>query len=142
MDETKESPRSINDNNVLNLFLISITFEAFCPLSRPIAIVQFDVNDSPRTRSKFRWIFHPGVWAIILLAFVFAIVLISFFAINIQPAFDWKKSKHPKTVSSYCLTEECLQTAKDLMQNMDKSIDPCDDFYKFVCGQWSNNLPK
>ena len=42
-----------------------------------------------------------------------------------------------KTVYSedkYCMTPGCVQTASEILQNMDRSVDPCDDFYKFACG--------
>ncbi|BFZ14430.1 hypothetical protein BsWGS_17469 [Bradybaena similaris] len=35
-----------------------------------------------------------------------------------------------------CLTEECVTTASDLLESLDTSIDPCQDFYQFSCGGW------
>lgn len=45
-------------------------------------------------------------------------------------------------VSSFCLTKECLQTALDLMRDMDLTADPCEDFYQYTCGKWAENHPK
>lgn len=45
-------------------------------------------------------------------------------------------------VSSFCLTKKCLQTALDLMRDMDSETNPCDDFYQYTCGNWAANHPK
>ena len=46
-------------------------------------------------------------------------------------------SKSPQT--EVCLTDQCIITASDLIQQMDRSLDPCDDFYQFACGKYIEN---
>lgn len=36
-----------------------------------------------------------------------------------------------------CLTAHCVQAAGRMLKYMDTSISPCDDFYKFSCGGWT-----
>jgi membrane metallo-endopeptidase-like protein 1 len=40
---------------------------------------------------------------------------------------------------SICMTEKCVHTAATILAKMDKTVDPCDDFYKFVCGSFIKN---
>ena len=35
-----------------------------------------------------------------------------------------------------CLTDGCIQLSAQISATLDPSIDPCQDFYKFSCGNW------
>lgn len=40
-----------------------------------------------------------------------------------------------------CLNEYCIHAASEILHSIDKTIDPCDDFYAFSCNQWIKNNP-
>ncbi|XP_039304961.1 membrane metallo-endopeptidase-like 1 [Solenopsis invicta] len=40
-----------------------------------------------------------------------------------------------------CQTQECKKFARMLSEGMDKSVDPCDDFYEYACGKWPEHNP-
>ena len=35
-----------------------------------------------------------------------------------------------------CFTKPCIDSAYQLLKNMDLEVDPCQDFYKFSCGNY------
>jgi hypothetical protein len=39
-----------------------------------------------------------------------------------------------------CTTKSCIKYANMIMQNMDESVDPCDNFYEFSCGSFAKNV--
>ncbi|KAF5306388.1 hypothetical protein FQA39_LY08897 [Lamprigera yunnana] len=38
-----------------------------------------------------------------------------------------------------CTTQRCVQNAANIISSMDETVDPCHDFYKFVCGGFVKN---
>ncbi|XP_017775451.1 PREDICTED: endothelin-converting enzyme 1 isoform X2 [Nicrophorus vespilloides] len=48
-----------------------------------------------------------------------------------------------KDYDDICLTPGCIHTASKVLEAMDQSVDPCDDFYQFACGSFvkKTNIP-
>uniref|UniRef100_A0A674NBZ2 Neprilysin n=1 Tax=Takifugu rubripes TaxID=31033 RepID=A0A674NBZ2_TAKRU len=43
-----------------------------------------------------------------------------------------------------CTTADCTSSAARLLENMDTSVDPCDNFFEYACGSWlkQNVIPE
>ncbi|XP_053693923.1 neprilysin-2-like [Sabethes cyaneus] len=48
-----------------------------------------------------------------------------------------------RSAERYCLTPGCIHSASKILKRMDLSVNPCDDFYAYACGQFVNetNIP-
>ncbi|XP_022370467.1 membrane metallo-endopeptidase-like 1 [Enhydra lutris kenyoni] len=44
--------------------------------------------------------------------------------------------QRPKEMSEICTSPGCVTAAARILQNMDPSREPCDDFYQYACGGW------
>uniref|UniRef100_A0A3Q2UDK5 Endothelin-converting enzyme 1 n=1 Tax=Fundulus heteroclitus TaxID=8078 RepID=A0A3Q2UDK5_FUNHE len=47
------------------------------------------------------------------------------------------KSTHP----GLCVSEPCITVSSSVLGALDRSVDPCHDFYNFACGGWMKNNP-
>lgn len=45
------------------------------------------------------------------------------------------------TLQSVCSTPDCVLAAASIIQGMNTSADPCDDFYEFANGGWIQSHP-
>ena len=44
--------------------------------------------------------------------------------------------EQPFVESTVCQTKQCLAKGQSLNANLNRSVDPCHDFYAFACGGW------
>ncbi|XP_043278236.1 endothelin-converting enzyme homolog [Venturia canescens] len=51
-----------------------------------------------------------------------------------------EESNHVKDYE-LCQTNECRKIAEEFSSSLNKSIDPCEDFYEFSCSGWGNKNP-
>ncbi|GFU09355.1 endothelin-converting enzyme homolog [Nephila pilipes] len=51
-------------------------------------------------------------------------------------------SKHPTPkYVKYCISRACVKTAANILNFMDQSVNPCEDFYQYACGDWIKSNP-
>ncbi|XP_046579512.1 neprilysin-1-like [Haliotis rubra] len=74
----------------------------------------------------------PGSWWTSREKYLMAVCTLLFLACIAFIAVAFTRSDESK----HCLTAECIKTASQLMEMMDRTVNPCEDFYQFACGQW------
>ncbi|XP_011689428.1 PREDICTED: neprilysin-like [Wasmannia auropunctata] len=57
---------------------------------------------------------------------------------NLNENKEENKEENKPTV---CQSQECKKIAQIVSESMDKSVDPCDDFYEYACGKWPEHNP-
>ncbi len=50
---------------------------------------------------------------------------------------DYIEENNPEFIN-LCSTDVCIETAIEMTKHLNKSIDPCNNFYDFACGRWED----
>ncbi|XP_070609574.1 neprilysin [Erythrolamprus reginae] len=85
---------------------------------------QMDITEmnSPKPKKKLGWSpLEIGLAAVVLLLAIVAITMIILYA-----TYD----------DGICKTSDCIKSAARIIENMDTTAKPCDNFYQYACGGW------
>ncbi|XP_057662985.1 neprilysin-1-like [Diorhabda carinulata] len=125
MSETinNDSWKDTSDNGIFNL-------KYKVPHARN-SIVEFD-----RTGTQTLVVSHKRPEREKMLIMVI-IALLAFCGILMIMVFDRRNQSCTVKKKTICLTEECVRTASSLLAAMDRTADPCVDFFQYACGTWN-----
>lgn len=70
-----------------------------------------------------------------------AVIGVLLFRKGAAPVIGLLRQSFKLSLVSACDTRDCRQAVEELETAMDKTRDPCQDFYSYVCGRWDAGRP-
>ncbi|RUS83741.1 hypothetical protein EGW08_008492, partial [Elysia chlorotica] len=77
----------------------------------------------------------------VLLVLLAALALVVIILSGVMALTDAKVKELEMLNKKFCMTPECVNIASTMLTAMDRSVDPCEDFYTYACGGWVKNNP-
>ncbi|XP_051895419.1 membrane metallo-endopeptidase-like 1 [Pristis pectinata] len=76
-------------------------------------------------------------WTLIEIALSVLLLLMTSTVVALAVLYTTQRDKQfSSSTDKVCMTAGCVAAAARLIQNMDSSVSPCEDFYKYACGGW------
>jgi len=109
--------------------------------------MQMEIQKVPwwnkRTRMERRFLVFAGALTVVAIAMGAGLILLARDKFDDEDAHTSSlTSQEPQATTNslsnndYCFTKGCIQTAADLLDKLDETANPCDDFYQFACGSF------
>ncbi|XP_046730460.1 membrane metallo-endopeptidase-like 1 [Silurus meridionalis] len=104
---------------------------------------QMDIMEKTTKPKKHRWtVVEIGLAVIVLLMSCALVGLAVLYAGTQSTHYSYTNgsskgleySRNPEY--TMCTTPECVTAAARLLENMDLTVDPCENFYQYACGGW------
>ncbi|XP_048471070.1 membrane metallo-endopeptidase-like 1 isoform X1 [Rhincodon typus] len=93
---------------------------------------QMDIVEKSTKSAKKSWSFVEIALTVLLLLMTCAVVaLVVLYTSQGDKQFS-------SNLDNVCMTSGCVAAAARIIQNMDPSASPCEDFYRYACGGWLN----
>ncbi|XP_047009364.1 neprilysin isoform X1 [Ictalurus punctatus] len=124
----------MHDREVMPIYVIDRKFPdtpGELPQAAPEG--QHTMAENNTQKKKSRWTsLEIGLLTIVSLLFVVILALIILFV------------THSSSSDEVCTTADCTRSASRLIENMDPTVDPCENFYQYACGGWlkKNIIPE
>ncbi|XP_060708153.1 membrane metallo-endopeptidase-like 1 [Hemiscyllium ocellatum] len=93
---------------------------------------QMDIVEKSTKSAKKSWNFVEITLTVLLLIMTCAVVAL------VVLYTSHRGKQFSSNLDNVCMTSDCVAAAARIIQNMDSSVSPCEDFYRYACGGWLN----
>jgi predicted metalloendopeptidase len=122
------------------IFMDSGSLKSFASPFSPIEMTTIGDAKETSDRHSVHRSLTPSIVFGVLAGVLAGLLLVVVIVLSILYGIERSKTQPTVDNNEFCFTPSCINAANYLLESIDETVDPCDNFFEFACGAWIKKI--